>query len=66
VITLARRRLLEILQFTSAREFAFRCGVHVRTVRCWARGDRMPAAPERRVVEAQYGIPVPHWGVKGG
>jgi len=59
--TKARRRLLQVLQVTTAREVALRCGVHPSRVTRWASGESLPGEKPVGVLETVYGIPGRLW-----
>ena len=60
-MSIARRSLLAILQRTSAREVAARCGVTPATVSAWVSGLARPRWRTRLVLRAAYGITPSTW-----
>jgi transcriptional regulator with XRE-family HTH domain len=60
-MTLGRRALLRVLQATTGREVAVRCGVAAGTVSRWASAARLPAPPARSALARSYGISERSW-----
>lgn len=58
----ARRSLLALLQITSGREVAARCGVNPSRVSEWAAGLTTPSDVPRARLHASYGIHPDGWG----
>jgi hypothetical protein len=56
-----RRSLLAVLQRTSAREVAARCGVVPSCVSSWVNGACRPSARARAVLASVYGITASSW-----
>jgi transcriptional regulator with XRE-family HTH domain len=61
VAVTGRRSLLAVLQRTSAREVAARCGVVPSCVSSWVNGTRRPCERARAVLASVYGISVGSW-----
>jgi transcriptional regulator with XRE-family HTH domain len=57
-----RRSLLALLQITSGREVAARCGVHPSRVSEWASGLTAPSDVPRMRLWMIYGISPDSWG----
>lgn len=60
-MTRGRRSLIAILQRTTAREVAARCGVAKQTVSDWLRGLTKPRRGARLALQREYGISPPAW-----
>jgi hypothetical protein len=58
----ARLSLLALLQITSGREIAARCGVHPSRVTEWAAGRTTPSSIPRQRLWTIYGIRPNGWG----
>lgn len=57
----ARRALLAVLQRTSARNVAARCGVSPQAVSQWASGRTRPSPEARARLETHFAIPASLW-----
>lgn len=62
MMTNARRSLLALLQITTGREIAARCGVHPSRVTEWAAGRTTPSTVPRERLLHIYGIRPDGWG----
>lgn len=60
-MTRGRIALLALLQVTTARRVAERCGVHPAQVSRWASGQTVPSEVARMVLESSYGIESRSW-----
>lgn len=60
-MTRGRVALLALLQVTTARRVADRCGVHAAQVSRWAAGQTIPSEVARLVLESSYGIERGAW-----
>jgi transcriptional regulator with XRE-family HTH domain len=60
-LTRGRRCLLAVLQQTTEREVAARCGVTHQAVSLWLQGVQKPAAARRLKLQELYGIEPPAW-----
>lgn len=63
-MTHGRRSLIAVLQRTSAREVAARCGVAPSTVSKWASGYAAPRWRMRVVIQLHYSITPRSWDSK--
>jgi transcriptional regulator with XRE-family HTH domain len=61
-MTNGRRSLIALLQLTSGRELAARCGVSPSKVSMWLAGLSAPSDVPRARLEAIYGIGADSWG----
>jgi len=62
-MTRGRRSLIALLQVTTAREVAARCGVDPSCVSKWSSGIKAPGPTSRAKLEANYGIRAGSWVV---
>lgn len=60
-LTAGRRALLAVLQRTSARNVAARCGVTPQAVSQWASGRSRPTGPRLTALWVNYGISPESW-----
>lgn len=61
-MTRGRRLLLGVLQLTSGREVAARCGVVASCVSEWLGGYARPSDVPRMRLQSIYGISAASWG----
>lgn len=56
-----RRLLIALLQRTTARDVAARCRVYPQRIADWLAGHKVPSEHSRRMLQANYGIPLESW-----
>lgn len=62
-ITRGRKLLIAVLQVTTERDVAARCGVYQQRVSDWSSGVCKPLPAARAALERNYGIPASSWDI---